>query len=158
MNNGNHMALFSASEMRSSRMRLCMWTRWLAIGPVKGNIKGEPSRSSTMAPVGRNGIQNKHLLLFTLFLVLFVINKNRPLKIAKTRPLDMKNTHIIRLAISLVRSKLTQNLYIYIKEEVVPSICIGDVINKADLCSKIYQICIRHELTWTNLLTWFGKQ
>ena len=114
MNNGNHMALFSASEMRSSCMRLCMWTRWLAIGPVKGNIKGEPSRSSTMAPVGRNGIQNKHLLLFTLFLVLFVINKNRPLKIAKTRPLDMKNTHIIRLAISLVRSKLTQNLYIYI--------------------------------------------
>ena len=70
-----------------------------------------------MAPVGRNGIQNKQLLLlFTLFLVLFVINKNRPLKIAKTRPLDMKNTHIIRLAISLVRSKLTQkkkNIYIY---------------------------------------------
>ena len=118
MNNGNHMALFSASELRSSRMRLCMWTRWLAIGPVKGKIKGEPSRSSTMAPVGRNGIQNKQLLLlFTLFLVLFVINKNRPLKIAKTRPLDMKNTHIIRLAISLVRSKLTQKkknfIYIY---------------------------------------------
>ena len=36
---------------------------------MKEKIKGEPSRSSTMAPVGRNGIQNNFVVVVVVVVV-----------------------------------------------------------------------------------------